>query len=73
MAMAFCYDKLRGKITEKFKTRERFAEAMGLSGATISAKLNNKSEWTQDEVILAVKVLELSCDDIPAYFFACEV
>lgn len=71
--MAFCYDKLRGKIVEKFKTIERFAEAMGRSSATISAKLNNKSEWTQDEVILAVRILELSYDDIPAYFFACEV
>lgn len=71
--MAFCYDKLKGKITEKYGTRDRFAEAMGFSSATLSAKLNNKSEWTQEEVVDAVKVLGLQWADIPAYFFNREV
>ncbi|MFR5210627.1 MAG: DUF739 family protein, partial [Clostridia bacterium] len=34
--MSFKYAKLSGRIKEKFKTQERFAEAMNMSPRSIS-------------------------------------
>ena len=71
--MAFCYNKLHGRITEICGTQENFGKLMGLSSATISAKLNNKSEFTQPEILNAVKILNLQTSDIPLYFFTPKV
>lgn len=67
--MSFQYNKLRGRIKEICKTNEEFAKRMGLSLASISQKLNNKSQWTQPEIFKAVDILCIDCTDIPAYFF----
>lgn len=66
----FDYSKLRGAIREKFGTQEAFAKAMGFSTATLSDKLNNKVQWNQKEIDKAVELLEISKEDIPAYFFS---
>ena len=67
--MNFCYNKLKGRIKEVCDTNMRFAELMGISMSTISAKLNNKSEFSQPEILKAVEVLNLERSDIPQYFF----
>ena len=67
--MNFCYNKLRGRIKEICGTNLKFAELMTLSNTTISAKLNNKSEFSQPEILKAVEVLELDRSEIPQYFF----
>lgn len=67
--MAFDYSKLRGKIREIFKTQDEFAKAIGLSNTSVSAKLNNKVEWTQQEINKASEVLKISESEIFAYFF----
>lgn len=71
--MAFDYSKLRGKIREVFKTQSAFAEAMGMSTTSLSAKLNNQVEFSQKEIEQAVELLKISKEKIPAYFFALEV
>ena len=71
--MAFCYDKLKGRITEVCGTKQHFAELMGISKATMSAKINNKSEFTQPEIAKAIAILNLEKSDIPTYFFTFEV
>lgn len=40
--MCFDYSLLDGKITEKFKSRSKFADALGLSERSLSLKMNNK-------------------------------
>lgn len=65
----FDYSKVRGKIREVFGTQESFAKAMGISSATISDKLNNKTEWTQKEIDNAVELLNIAKENIPVYFF----
>lgn len=69
----FDYSKLRGKIREVFKTQEAFACALGISAASMSAKLNNAVMFTPNEMVLACVVLGLSVGDIPEYFFAQQV
>ena len=71
--MIFDYRKLRGKIIEKCGTQYKFAQLMGLSKATITAKIQSKSSFTQDEISKAMEILSLSKDEISAYFFTSKV
>lgn len=71
--MAFNYDKLRGKIIEKYGSQYRFAEAMEWSERTLSLKLNNSRTWKQTDIQKAITLLEISECEIPLYFFTPEV
>ena len=39
----YIYDDLKGKIRARYKTQDNFATALGISNATLSAKLNCKN------------------------------
>lgn len=67
--MAFNYNKLRGRIREKYGTQEDFAKALGIGTVSLSYKLNNKSEWSQQEINKAVELLRIEDNDIVSYFF----
>ena len=67
------YSKLCGKIREKFGTQGAFANALGISSTTLSYKLNNKIQWTQEEIDRAVELIGESEGKIPAYFFTKKV
>ena len=71
--MKYCYDKLKGKITEKFGTQERFAQVIGISPAALSARLNNNTGSTQDEIAHSCVALNIPATQISSYFFAHEV
>ena len=71
--MAFNYDKLRGRIVEKFGTQGRFAKALGVSERTLSLKLNNKIFFSQDEIAKISKLLNITLDEIQDYFFMSKV
>lgn len=61
--------KLRGLIREKYGTQAAFADALGMSETTLSAKLNGKTEWTRQEIETTCKILGISAENIPTYFF----
>lgn len=63
------YRKLKGKIVEVFDNPGDFCRAMDLSSASYSRKINNRSDWKQDEIERSVVLLGLSVNDIPDYFF----
>lgn len=63
------YTKLRGKIVEKFHTQAAFAEAMDMNKATLSGKLNNRSQWTADEITRACELLGIPLGEAHQYFF----
>lgn len=67
------FSKLRGRITEKFGTEIRFAEAMGMSARTLSLKLNGVREFKPSEIVRALELLELQTEDVGPYFFAPKV
>lgn len=71
--VSFSYDKLRGKIREVFGTQDRFAEALGMSKSTLSQKLNNSSEFTQQEMLDSMALLHQSLSQLDEYFFTPEV
>lgn len=67
------YAKLRGKIKEVFGTQEAFADAMNMNSATLSAKLNNKSDWLREEIEKACMLLHIPLKELHEYFFAVKV
>jgi len=63
------YNKLRGRIIEKFGTIEKFADFLDKSRITVSNKLNGKSNFSRDDIIFWSSALEISQDEIGSYFF----
>lgn len=53
------YRKLRGLITEHCGTLEKYAKAIGISLTTLHTRLANKTQFTQDEIRLSRKLLDL--------------
>lgn len=71
--MAFNYAKLRGKIREVFGTQKAFADALGISSVSLSKKLNNMVEFTQEEINRSCELLHIVTVEIPVYFFTVKV
>ena len=67
--MTFDYSKLRGKIREKLGTQDVLADKLGLSHASLSAKLNGKVEFRQSEIERTCTFLEIKPEQIHDYFF----
>lgn len=67
--MEYNYNKLNGKIKEVFGTQAAFAKAMEMGQTSLSLKLNNKAEWSQDEMEKAMNLLGIPRQSVRAYFF----
>lgn len=67
--MEYDYSKLKGRIIEVYETQGNFANAMGKTQETLSKKLNNIRRFDQNEITLAVQLLNISPEDINSYFF----
>jgi len=63
------YGKLRGKIREKYGTQSKFAKAMEMNPATLSAKLCGLVDWRRSEMVRACILLDISPCEIYDYFF----
>ena len=68
--MSFNYSKLLGKMRECDYTQEKLAKAVKMNKSTLSAKLNNKANFTQPEIDSICKLLNISSNEIGVYFFA---
>lgn len=67
--MRYDYKKLRGKIKEICDTQDAFAEKMGIGRVTLSKRINNQAEFSQNEIFKACDILQISKEEIPTYFF----
>lgn len=67
--MTFDYSRLKGKIKECFDTQKCFADALEISSASLSYKLNNLSYFTQSEILKSIKFLKIPSEKIEDYFF----
>ena len=63
------YSKLRGAIREKFGSQEEFAAAIEMSTCSLSAKLNGRSEWKANEIVVACQALGVPLEQAWEYFF----
>ncbi len=71
--LVYDYSRLKGRIKEMFNTQEAFALAVGLSERSLSLKLSSSRGWKQDQIMKAIDVLDLTEEDIQAYFFTVKV
>lgn len=71
--MKWNYQKLRGRIKEKCGTQDAFADLLGIGRVSLSKRLNNTLEFSQDEIYKSCDILDIKPVDIPLYFFALEV
>lgn len=63
------YNKLKGRIVEKFGTISNFAENLSFSRITLTNKLNGKFQFTSKEIEEMTEKLEISQEEIGKYFF----
>lgn len=64
---------LRGKIKEVCGTQDAFAEKLGIGRVSLSQRLNNQLEFTQEEIYKACDILGFKLAEISIYFFTKEV
>ena len=64
------YRKLIGRIIEKFGTRKRFAEEVGISENSMSLKLNGKTGFSREDMLLWGELLDIDVSEFGDYFFA---
>ena len=50
-----------------------FADLLGIGRVSLSKRLNNTLEFSQDEIYKSCDILDIKPVDIPLYFFALEV
>lgn len=67
--MDFNYQKLRGKIKEMFGTQDRFSEALGIGKVSLSRRLNNVLDFSNEEIYNSCILLDIPLHEIPIYFF----
>lgn len=67
--MPYKYNKLRGRIVEKYGSQGSFAETLGLSSNSISRKLNCKTGFSQEDMRTWGNLLGISQNEYGEYFF----
>lgn len=67
--LGFNYNKLRGRIVEIYGSQRNFSDKIGLSEQSITAKLNGRSDFSQEDILSWCNALNLQKSDIGKYFF----
>ncbi|MDY2793993.1 MAG: DUF739 family protein [Peptostreptococcus porci] len=71
--MTWDYSRLKGKIKEVYNTQDNFAEALGMSRTSLSQRLNNQLEFSQNEIAKAMNLLGEDESNMVAFFYTPEV
>ena len=71
--MAYDYSKLRGRIVECYGTLGAFAQAAGISKASVSQKINGKSDFSRYEIEIWSDLLDIPQTQYVDYFFSRKV
>lgn len=71
--MAWDYSMLRGKIREVCETQDNFADLLGIGRVSLSQRLNNRLEFSQNEIFKTCDILGIPQDKITKYFFTPKV
>ena len=63
------YDKLRGRIVEKFGSQNNFANALETTTVTVSKKMTGKTGFSQEDIEQWSELLDIEQSEYGAYFF----
>lgn len=67
--MVWDYSKLKGKIKEVYGTQDNFAKAIGISRVSLSLRLNNNLEFSQNEMARALLALNADQSQLIDFFY----
>lgn len=67
--MAKTYSKLRGRIVEVYGSQRAFGKQLKLSEQSITAKLNGRTEFSQDDIVKWCNLLGIEAKEVGDYFF----
>ena len=67
--MPYTYNKLRGRIVEKYGSQYAFADKLGSSQVTVSRKLQCKTEFSQEDMNEWAGLLDIDLSEYGTYFF----
>ena len=68
--MSYEYNKLKGRIVEKYGTQSNFAKEAGISYVAMSKKLNGKIGLSQSDILAWSDLLDIDKTEYADYFFA---
>lgn len=67
--MNFKYQKLRGRIIEKFGTLKAFSKIIGISYVSLSNKMRGKTEISTSDIVEWSKYLDISIEEYGLFYF----
>ena len=67
--MPYTYNKLRGRIVEKYGSQAAFANELGRSQVCVSRKLQCKTEFSQEDMNVWAGLLDIDLSEYGSYFF----
>ena len=67
--MPYKYNKLRGRIIEKYGSITAFCEHLDISMNSVSKKMTGKAGFSQGDITEWSKLLEIDPQEYGAYFF----
>lgn len=68
--MEYTYDKLRGRIVEKYGSQENYAESLGISTTSLSKKMTGKTGFSQKDILKWSALLGIKKEQYGEYFFS---
>lgn len=63
------YDKLKGRIVEKYGSQSKFARKMGVHPVSVNQKMVGKVGFTVENIRKWSEMLDIDRDEIGRYFF----
>lgn len=66
--MSFNYDKLRGRIVEKYGSIAKFSADTRIDYAAVIRKMAGKTKFTQEDIVEWCRLLEIDINDASLYF-----
>lgn len=67
--MTYTYNKLRGRIVERYRTQDAFAKAIGITKNALSRKMTGKAGISQEDIAKWCQLLDIDIREIGEYFF----
>lgn len=65
----FKYNKLRGRIIEKYGTQEKFAKAVNISPNALSRKMTGKIGLSQEDILEWSPLLDIEPSEYGSFYF----
>ena len=66
--MGYTYDKLRGRIIEKYGSQEKYADVLGISTNSLSKKMTGKTGFSQKDITIWADLLNIDKAEYGEYF-----